>query len=152
MERAFNRNPKESERITSQLIESASIQDMPILLHVDLRKHGDFVAERIKGHPQINFNICHFGFSRREISSFLENYPNCYTDLSSLTSFMRKDPMSYKTFVKLYQDRILFGSDALIGQPNSVLRAMKFVTDFLGDQELLEKVFYKNYLRFHNFE
>jgi predicted TIM-barrel fold metal-dependent hydrolase len=150
MEHAFNRNPKESERITSLLIESAANQGMSVLLHVDLRKHGDFILDMIKKHPVTNFNIPHFGFSRRKISSFLENYPNCYTDLSSLTPFMRKDPMSYKTFIKRYQDRILFGSDALIGQPVTVLRTMQFVTSYLNDPELCEKIFRKNYLAFHN--
>jgi predicted TIM-barrel fold metal-dependent hydrolase len=122
---------------------------MPILLHVDLRKHGAFVSEQLRQHPQINFNIPHFGFSRREIGSLLEKYPNCYTDLSSLGSFMQEDPGSYRDFIQTYQDRILFGSDGLIGQPETVQSALIFLEEFLKDQEIFLKLVNKNYLKFH---
>jgi predicted TIM-barrel fold metal-dependent hydrolase len=149
MEKAFGRTLKRSEEVTSSLIESASRRGMPILLHVDLRKHGAFVSEQIGQHPQINFNIPHFGFSRREIGFLLESYPNCYTDLSSLAPFMKEDSGSYEDFIRRYQDRILFGSDALISQPETVQSALIFLGEFLNDQEIFLKLVNKNYLKFH---
>lgn len=150
MQQAFGRNRKQSERITSLLIENASTQGMSVLLHVDLRRYGDFISEIIRGHPVTNFNIPHFGFSRREISWFLEEYKNCYTDISSLTSFLKKEPRAYLEFMRHYQDRILFGSDALIGQPETVNTAREVIQDYIEDKELLRKIFSNNYLRFHN--
>jgi hypothetical protein len=149
MGKAFGRTIKQSEEITSSVIESASRRGMPILLHVDLRKHGAFVSEQLRQHPPINFNIPHFGFSRREIGSLLEKHPNCYTDLSSLDSFMQEDPGSYRDFIQTYQDRILFGSDGLIGQPETVQSALIFLEEFLKDQEIFLKLVNKNYLKFH---
>ena len=145
MEKTFRRTCKQSEKITSLIIENASSQGMPILMHADLRKYGNFVAEMIGSYPETNFNIPHFGFSRRAIAFLLDKYPNCYTDMSSLESFMEKDPVFYKGFIKQYQDRILFGSDALISQPERVQSTLKFINRFLEDMEIFHKLVNKNY-------
>jgi len=148
MEKTFGRTCKQSEKITSLIIEQASSQGMPILMHVDLRRYGDFVEEMIRSHPGTHFNIPHFGFSRRVISFLLEKYPNCYTDMSSLTSFMEKEPAPYKSFIKQYQDRILFGSDAVIGQPERVESTLEFMNRFLKDMEIFHKLVNKNYMNY----
>ncbi len=146
MEKAFGRTRKQSEKITSLIVEKASSEGMPILIHVDLRKYGDFVAEMIGTYPGTNFSIAHFGFSRRAISILLEKYPNCYTDMSSLESFIEKDPLAYRSFVRQYQDRILFGSDALIAEPERVKSTLQFINRFVGDEEVFHKLANKNYM------
>jgi DNA polymerase IIIc chi subunit len=152
MEKAFGRTRKQSEKITSLIIEKASSQGMPVLIHVDLRKYGDFVDEMIGTYPETNFSIAHFGFSRRAISLLLEKYPNCYTDTSSLESFMEKDPLSYKSFMKRYQDRIVFGSDALIDEPVRVESALQFINRFIGDEDVFQKLVSKNYMHYMTHE
>ena len=62
---------------------------------------------------------------------------------------MKEDPGSYQDFIRRYQDRILFGSDALIGQPEMVQSALIFLEEFLNDQEIFLKLVNKNYLKFH---
>ncbi len=150
MEKAFGRTCKQSEQITSLIIEQASSLNMPILMHADLRRYGDFVEEMVRSFSKIHFNIPHFGYSRKAISRLLERYPNCYTDMSSLTSFMMKDPAAYKSFIEQYQNRILFGSDALIGQPERIGTALQFMKRFLGDEdkEIFKKVASKNYIKY----
>jgi hypothetical protein len=103
MKQTFGRDRKQSEKISARLIESASAHGMAILVHVDLRRYGDFISEMIKAHPMTNFNIPHFGFSRREISPLMEKCENCYTDLSSLTVFMKREPETYLEFIGRYQ-------------------------------------------------
>ena len=152
MEKAFGRTAKQSERLTSLIVGEASSQSMPVLIHVDLRKYGDFVAEMIRAYPGTNFSIAHFGFSRRAISVLLEKYPNCYTDTSSLESFIEKDMLSYKSFIKRYQDRILFGSDALINEPERVESTFQFIKRFLEDEEVLHKLVNKNYIHYMTHE
>ncbi len=149
MEKTFKRTRKESEDITSRLIDGASLQGMPILIHVDLRKHASFIEEMVKSHPETNFNIPHLGFSRRTISPLLERYSNCYTDLSSMAPFMEKDAGPYKNFVETYQDKVLFGSDAWIDQPEQMHSAMKCISHILGDERILYKVMNRNYNVFH---
>jgi predicted TIM-barrel fold metal-dependent hydrolase len=122
---------------------------MPILIHADLRKHGPFIEEMVRTHPYTNFNLPHFGFSRWAISPLLERYPNCYTDLSSMVPFMKKDAASYKSYIQRYQDKILFGSDALIDQPDQIQSVLKSVSRILGDEGILHKVMHRNYNLFH---
>ena len=138
--------------VTSLLIESAASQDMYVLIHIDLRKYVDFMEEILKSHPLTNFNIARFGFSRRVISPLLEKYDNCYTDFSSLAPFIRKAPLVYKEFIERYQDRILFGSDALIGRPEEAKSALDFSLDYFEDQGLLTKILVGNYFEFHKLE
>lgn len=145
MEKTFARTVKQSEKITSSLIEQASYQRWPILMHVDLRRYGDFVEEMIKSHPGTHFNIPHFGFSRKAMSLLLDQYPNCFTDMSSLIPFMEKEPAAYKKFIQQYQDRVLFGSDAVIGEPETVLASLEFMKRFLDDMEIFHKIANKNY-------
>lgn len=149
MEKAFNRTHKESENITSRLIDSASSLGMPVLIHADLRRHGPFIEEMVRSHPHTNFNLPHFGFSRRAISPLLERYANCYIDLSSMVPFMKNDAASYKSFIKRYQDKILFGSDALIDQPNQIQSALESVRRIVGDEGILHRVMNRNYNLFH---
>jgi len=149
MQKAFGRTPKQSERITSLLIDNASIQEMSIIIHADLRRYGQFIENIIKEHPMTNFDIPHFGFSRKAVSTLLDKYPNCFTDLSYLDSFMAKNPVSYLDFIKHYQDKVLFGSDALIGCPENVESSLRFFLGHLDEPGLIEKVFSRNYLTFH---
>lgn len=145
MEKTFGRSLKQSEEITSSIVEQASGLRWPILMHVDLRRYGDFVGEMIRSHPKTHFNIPHFGFSRKAMSLLLDQYPNCYTDMSSLISFMEKEPVAYRKFIKQYQDRVLFGSDAVIGEPETVLSSLEFMKRFLDDTEIFHKIVNKNY-------
>ena len=149
MEKAFGRPVKESENVTGLLIEGASSHGMPVLFHADLKKYGEFVEEMIRSHPDTNFNIPHFGSSRKAISALMETYPNCYTDLSSLIPAMERDPDAYRNFIIDYQDRILFGSDGVIGWPEHVASTLRCVRRFLEGGEVLEKLMNRNYLKFH---
>jgi len=150
MEIAFKRYRRESEKITSMLIDAASLHSMTVLIHVDIRKYADFVAEMLESHPHTNFNIAHFGLSRRSIIPLLERYSNCYTDMASLVPFIKRDPSPYIEFIKHYEDRVLFASDALIGDPEAVLKTSRYISGLLSDTGLTEKIFYENYLTFHN--
>ena len=149
MEQAFGRTLKQSEAITSRLIDSACSEGMWVLLHADLRKYGEFVTKIVWIHPRTHFNIPHVGSSRKAMSFLLDAYPNCYTDLSSLTPAMERDPDTYRRFLIEYQDRVLFGSDALIGQPEHVQSTLEFIHRFLDNEAIFHKLSYKNYLRFH---
>jgi hypothetical protein len=149
MEQAFGRPVKRSEEIAARLIDSAASQGMCVLFHVDLRRYGNFVEEMLHSHPATNFNIPHFGSSRKALSHLLESYPNCYTDTSSLMPFMIEDPESYKSFIRQFQNRILYGSDALISNPGHIESTRGFLDRFLDDPALFHKLTGKNYREFH---
>lgn len=149
MERAFGWPVRKSEAVTARLIESAASRGMCVLMHVDLRQYGDFVKDMLRSHPRTNFTIPHFGSSRRALSPFLETFPNCYTDTSALVPFMEKEPEAYRSFIRRYQDRILFGSDALIDVPEEVESSLRALERLLEDQALFHKLTCTNYAVFH---
>ncbi|MDX9786264.1 MAG: amidohydrolase family protein [Desulfobacterales bacterium] len=150
MAQAFGRSMKASEKHVSSQIETASKLGMPVLLHADLRRYADFAAEQIETYPGTNFNIAHFGFSRREITRFLDNYPNCYSDSSSLTPYFKKEPKNYRDFISHYQDKVLFGSDALFCYPGTLLTEKNAMLDLVEEPEVRKKIFVENYRRFHH--
>jgi len=150
MEKAFGRSVRESEAITALLIDGASSHGMLVLFHADLRKYGGFVEEMVRSHPKTNFNIPHFGSSRKLMSVLMDRYSNCYTDVSSLPPFMQRDPSSYRDFVTDYQDRILFGSDGVLSRPEEIESALEFLRKFLDEDEVFDKLVRQNFLRFHH--
>jgi hypothetical protein len=149
MEAAFGRSVKRSEEVTARLIGSAASEGMCVLLHADLRRYGIFVEEMIRSFPRTHFNIPHFGSSRKAIARLLQRYPNCYTDISSLVPFMEKEQEAYRSFIGQYQDKILFGSDALIGDLDRIKTYHRFVDQFLDDREIFHKLVNRNYRNFH---
>ena len=149
MEQAFGRTVKKSEEIAARLIDSAAAQGMCVLFHADLRRYGSFVEEMLRSYPATKFNVPHFGSSRKVLSHLFENYPNCYTDISSLVPFMREYPESYKQFIRQFPDRILYGSDALISNPGHIESTREFLDNFLDDPALVQKITCENYLAFH---
>jgi hypothetical protein len=150
MEKAFDRSVRESEAITALLIDGASSHGMLVLFHADLRKYGGFVEEMVRSHPKTNFNIPHFGSSRKLMSVLMDRYSNCYTDVSSLPPFMQRDPSSYRDFVTDYQDRILFGSDGVLSRPEEIESELEFLRKFLDEDEVFDKLVRQNFLRFHH--
>jgi hypothetical protein len=150
MERAFGWPVQKSEAVTARLIESAASRGMRVLIHVDLRRYGDFVKDMLRSHPTTNFNIPHFGSSRKALSPFLETFPNCYSDTSALVPVMEKEPEAYRSFIERYQDRILFGSDALMDMPEEqVASSLHAVERLLDDEGLFQKLTCTNYMAFH---
>jgi len=54
-----------------------------------------------------------------------------------------------RNFIRRYQDRILFGSDAIVSEPEKVQSALKFLERFLWSEEIFVKLVNGNYLTFH---
>jgi len=150
-ERVLGRTVAESERVVADIIAECDRLHVPVLFHSDLNLYNEFTCELISAFPNVLFNIPHFGSSRKKMAETLSRYPNCYTDFSSLLSFMKKSPKAYLDFIRNFSDRVLFGSDALFGQPSVVQAYADFVKTLL-EGELLEKVAWRNFRRFHCLE
>jgi len=137
------------QRLINRMVEQAFNFGWPIIFHADLRRYGDIVEEILQTNPGCPFIVPHFGFSRKIMAEFLERFDHCYTDFSSLLSFMQNNPRDYIDFIVTYQDRVLFGSDAFLGQPDLTADYLKFVTSFIGEESILTKIMSENYLRIH---
>jgi hypothetical protein len=54
------------------------------------------------------------------------------------------------SFMRRYQDRILFGSDAIVSEVENVQSGLKCLEGFLGNAEILSKLVNENYLTFYH--
>jgi len=147
-EHALERTVSESERLVADIVAECDRLGVPMLFHVDLNRYNGYVCELISAFPNVLFNVPHFGSSRKRMAEILSRYPNCYTDFSSLLPFMKAAPETYKDFIQTFSDRVLFGSDAILGQPSMVKVYADYVKTLLAG-DLLEKVTWRNFRRFH---
>lgn len=68
----------------------------------------------IARHPETIFIAAHVGNlpeDLKQVSSWLDSYPNMYVDLSARLSELGRQPYSARRFITGYADRILFGTD-----------------------------------------
>lgn len=145
----FGRKEREAEHIVSDMVEQAYAFGWPIIFHVNLKMHKGFVKEVMTSNPGSPFIIPHFGFSRKTVVDFMEQFEHSYTDFSSLLTFMQDHPRDYTEFIKAYQDRILFATDASMSTPDKVIDYLDFLTRHMKDEAILAKILHKNYLRIH---
>ena len=145
----FGRSEAESQRLIIRMLGQAFSFGWPIIFHADLRRYADFVKEILQINPGCPFIIPHFGFSRKILAKFLERFNCCYTDFSSLLPFMQNNPHDYLDFITTYSDRILFGSDALLGEPGLPANYLEFITTFIDSEDIRTKIMCENYLHIH---
>jgi predicted TIM-barrel fold metal-dependent hydrolase len=89
-------------------------------------------------HPQTDFITLHFGNHAENLASVaecLDRFPNMYVELAARIAELGRQPGTARKFFEKYQDRIMFGTDAV---PNG--------TD--TPQQILSPKLYEIYYRF----
>lgn len=131
-----------------QIFAFAEASDLPVLYHMDANRYGDVMRAILDDFPRLRINFPHFGIGRKAFGQILDHYPNVCTDIAYLLPHMQRNPASYADFISHYPDRVCFGSDALIYQPEIVLDYMKLVKSLKLPEEIENKVFSANPRRF----
>ncbi len=90
--------------------------------------------------PRLRINFPHFGIGRKAFSKILDAYPNVYTDIAYMLPHIQRNPVRYSDFIQHYPDRICFGSDALLYQPEIVFDYIELVKSLNLPNELESKV------------
>jgi predicted TIM-barrel fold metal-dependent hydrolase len=95
--------------------------------HPDWSFHGkDFPSDRelqearnrvIARHPKTTFVVLHLGNSENLglVSEWLDRYPNMHVEIGARIGELGRQPRASRKFFDRYQDRILFGTDAVPG-------------------------------------
>ncbi len=68
----------------------------------------------IAKHPQTTFVVAHVGSyaeNLRQVSRWLEQYPNMYVDVAARLDQLGRQPYTAKAFLERWQDRVMFGTD-----------------------------------------
>jgi predicted TIM-barrel fold metal-dependent hydrolase len=92
--------------------------------HPDWSFYGDFPSNRelhearnrvVKRHPKTQFVLCHVGNSENLgwVSEWLDRYPNLHVDIAARIGELGRQPRASRRFFEKFQDRILFGTDAI---------------------------------------
>jgi hypothetical protein len=126
----------------------AEAQDLPALYHMDANRYPDVMRAILDDFPRLRINFPHFGIGRRALSKILDRYPNVFTDIAYMLPHIRSNPASYCDFIRHYPDRVCFGSDALIYQPDLVLDYIELVKSLHLSAAVRTKVFSENPRRF----
>jgi len=126
----------------------AEAMDLPVLYHMDANRYGDTMHAILDDFPHLRINFPHFGIGRKAFSKILDRYSNVYTDIAYLLPHIQNDPVGYADFIGHYQDRVCFGSDALLYQTEIVLEYIKLVRSLKLPAAIKTKVFSANPRRF----
>lgn len=109
----------------------------------EMPKWEDLIRQRnrvLKKHPRTTFIGAHFGsmsFKLKQLGETLDKYPNFHVDCAARLRILgRCNPPAVRDFFTKYQDRILFGSDAMVLRKGRLQKsASKNITVYLTDLE-----------------
>ncbi|NTU59516.1 MAG: amidohydrolase family protein [Deltaproteobacteria bacterium] len=126
----------------------AERHDLPVIYHVDARRHRAVIEAMLADFPRVRFDFAHFGIGRRALAPLLERHENAFTDFSSILDHMRGNRDGYRDFIVEHQDRVCFGSDAFLYSLEKVVEYVRLVEELGLPEEVEEKVFSTNPRRF----
>jgi predicted TIM-barrel fold metal-dependent hydrolase len=113
-----------------EVYEMAAKYHVPVLIHgslINIPEQYGQLDQVFSDFPGVTFILAHYGVTLMNgihldvIAGLLDKHPNLYTDLSYgggiaiYIHYLDKDPAAIRDFVLKYQDRILFGSDLILG-------------------------------------
>jgi hypothetical protein len=122
----------------------AEAHDLPLLYHMDARRHGDVMMALLDDFPRVRVDFAHLGIGRKAFSKILDRYPNVYTDFAGMQHHIRNNPASYRDFIMHYADRVCFASDALLYQPETVLDHIRMVKELKLPEEIEARICNEN--------
>lgn len=112
----------ELERQHSELLARLAAAGVPAIVHLDLRHAEAWIRRTLTELPALRLTIAHLGYARSRMGPLLEEFPALLTDIANLAKHMETQPDSYRAFLDRYAGRVVFGSDAFLGDLSGVLR------------------------------
>lgn len=144
----FNISLSQYQRREWQLFAFAEANNLPVLYHMDAGRYGDVMRAILDDFPCLKVNFPHFGIGRKAFGKILDRYDNVFTDIAFMLPHMQSNPASYRDFISHYRDRVCFGSDALLYQPEIVLDYIELVRTLQLAEEVEINIFSLNPRRF----
>jgi hypothetical protein len=93
---------------------------VPAIVHLDLRRSEAWVRRVLADLPRLRLTIAHLGYSRARMGPILDEFENVVGDIANLAAHIEAKPDSYRAFLDRYAGRIVFGSDAFLGNLSAV--------------------------------
>ena len=120
--------------------------NLPLLYHINLSQHFDWLCSLLKKFPLVKINVPHLGYSLRRISDLLDGFDNACTDPSYLIDLLNKNNKRYLSFIDRYHTKILSGSDAVIVQSGTddIIAYPRYFTHLSIPDAAKENILQKN--------
>jgi len=131
-----------------EIFSFAQSHDLPLVYHMDARRHGDVMQALLDDFPRVRVDFAHLGIGRKAFRPVIERNMNVFTDIAGLLPHIQKDPAGYRDFIMQYADRVCFASDALLYQSGTVLAYIQMVKDLQLPEDIETRVFSGNPARF----
>ncbi len=131
-----------------QIFSFAEANNLPVLYHMDVHRYQEVALAILEDFPLLRINFPHFGISRKALRKLLDNFPNVYTDIAFMRPHILNNPESYRDFIRHYPDRVCFGTDALLYQPEIVLQYIDLVRSLQLTEDLESGIFSTNPRRY----
>jgi len=144
----FGINLKQYQQREWEIFAFAEAHSLPVVYHMDARQYGDVMSAILEDFPRLRINFPHFGIGRKAFGKILERHPNAFTDIAYMHPHIQQNPASYRDFIAHYSDRVCFGSDALLYQPEIVLEYSALVKGLHLSARIESKVFSENPRKF----
>lgn len=144
----FGISLKQYQKREWEIFAFAESHSLPVIYHMDAREYGDVMNAILEDFPRLRINFPHFGIGRKAFGKILDRHANAFTDIAFMRPHMQNDPVSYRDFIAHYPDRVCFGSDALLYQPEIVLDYIALVRALQLPPPLETAVFSTNPCRF----
>jgi len=143
---ALGISPERYRRIQGDIFSCAQERNLPLLYHVNLAEHFDWLGEMLTAYPRLRICIPHLGYSLRRITELLERFQNTYTDPSYLIAVLRKNNPRYCSFIQAFHTRILSGSDAvLVSNPiEEILSYARYFSELAIGEEMKRRILREN--------
>lgn len=145
---AFGVSLREYHRREWEIFAFAAARDLPVVYHMDARRYGDVMTALLEDFPGVRVDFAHFGIGRGAFRTFLDRYPNVYTDLASMLPHVRRDPAGYRDFILHYPDRVCFGSDAFLYNAELACEYIDMVRELDLPEDVEARVLSENPRRF----
>ena len=126
----------------------AEAHDLPLLYHMDARRHGEEMAALLNDFPRVRVEFAHLGIGRKAFSGILDRYPNVFTDIAGMLPHIKNNPASYRDFIMHYADRVCFATDALLYQADTIFDYLELVKELKFPEEVEAQLLSGNAVRY----
>lgn len=104
----------------AQLLARLADDGVPAIVHLDLRRSEQWLRTTLRDLPELRLTVAHLGYSRARMGPVLEEFENVIADIANLATHIEAQPESYRAFFERHAGRIVFGSDAFLGDLSAV--------------------------------
>lgn len=126
----------------------AEAHDLPLLYHMDARRHADVMHAVLADFPRVRVEFAHLGIGRKAFSGILDRYPNVFTDFAGMLPHIRNNPAGYRDFFMHYPGRVCFATDAVLYNADTILEYIGMLKELKLPEEVEAQIFSGNALRF----